>query len=206
MSDQSQGPGWWVASDGKWYAPELHPDAVAAPAPPPPRPAPPTGPSTTGAAYSAPSGSPPPGGAFAGPTPAPTASGRRVWPWLLAVGIIAIIGVVAASIAISGDDTASGGGDTTGSFCRDLDTHHQQLSDAAIGFTVRSDGSRVASGRAPDDQREAAANIAEQLRDEAPASLKDDLNDLADALRGKETMLGAAGTLGSIDGRTAFAC
>ncbi len=26
MSEQSQGPGWWQASDGKWYAPELHPD------------------------------------------------------------------------------------------------------------------------------------------------------------------------------------
>ena len=26
MSDFSQGPGWWEASDGKWYAPELHPD------------------------------------------------------------------------------------------------------------------------------------------------------------------------------------
>jgi len=26
MSDVSQGPGWWIASDGKWYAPELHPD------------------------------------------------------------------------------------------------------------------------------------------------------------------------------------
>src|SRR5580692_1772022 len=26
MSDLSQGPGWWLASDGKWYAPELHPD------------------------------------------------------------------------------------------------------------------------------------------------------------------------------------
>lgn len=32
MSDASQGPGWWVASDGKWYAPELHPNYV----PPPP--------------------------------------------------------------------------------------------------------------------------------------------------------------------------
>jgi len=28
MSDQSQGPGWWQASDGKWYAPELHPGHV----------------------------------------------------------------------------------------------------------------------------------------------------------------------------------
>ncbi len=25
MSDVAQGPGWWVASDGKWYPPELHP-------------------------------------------------------------------------------------------------------------------------------------------------------------------------------------
>ena len=26
MSDTPQGPGWWIASDGRWYAPELHPD------------------------------------------------------------------------------------------------------------------------------------------------------------------------------------
>jgi len=25
MSDFSQGPGWWIASDGKWYPPHLHP-------------------------------------------------------------------------------------------------------------------------------------------------------------------------------------
>ena len=25
MSDVSQGPGWWIASDGQWYPPELHP-------------------------------------------------------------------------------------------------------------------------------------------------------------------------------------
>lgn len=29
MSDASQGPGWWVASDGKWYPPEKHPDHTA---------------------------------------------------------------------------------------------------------------------------------------------------------------------------------
>src|SRR5580704_16392793 len=29
MSDVSQGPGWWLASDGRWYAPELHPDYKA---------------------------------------------------------------------------------------------------------------------------------------------------------------------------------
>ncbi len=26
VSDTSQGPGWWIASDGKWYPPEQHPD------------------------------------------------------------------------------------------------------------------------------------------------------------------------------------
>ena len=25
MSDKSEGPGWWMASDGQWYAPEEHP-------------------------------------------------------------------------------------------------------------------------------------------------------------------------------------
>ena len=30
MSDTSQGPGWWQASDGNWYPPEDHPDARGA--------------------------------------------------------------------------------------------------------------------------------------------------------------------------------
>ena len=25
MSDKPQGPGWWLASDGTWHPPELHP-------------------------------------------------------------------------------------------------------------------------------------------------------------------------------------
>lgn len=32
MSDSAQGPGWWQASDGKWYPPQ---QAAAAPPPPP---------------------------------------------------------------------------------------------------------------------------------------------------------------------------
>ncbi len=31
MSDASQGPGWWIASDGKWYPPELHPSVREVP-------------------------------------------------------------------------------------------------------------------------------------------------------------------------------
>jgi hypothetical protein len=34
MSDQSQGAGWWLASDGKWYPPE----SFSPPPPPPPIP------------------------------------------------------------------------------------------------------------------------------------------------------------------------
>jgi len=35
MSDVSQGPGWWQASDGKWYPPEQAPGAAPAATPPP---------------------------------------------------------------------------------------------------------------------------------------------------------------------------
>ena len=35
MSDTSQGPGWWIASDGRWYPPGLHPSAQPAPVTPP---------------------------------------------------------------------------------------------------------------------------------------------------------------------------
>src|ERR1035437_249577 len=34
MSDESQGPGWWQASDDQWYSPESHPNYR----PPPPIP------------------------------------------------------------------------------------------------------------------------------------------------------------------------
>jgi hypothetical protein len=35
MSETQQGAGWWQASDGKWYAPELHPNYVAPTTQPP---------------------------------------------------------------------------------------------------------------------------------------------------------------------------
>ncbi len=31
MSDGSPGPGWWLASDGRWYPPETHPDVTPPP-------------------------------------------------------------------------------------------------------------------------------------------------------------------------------
>lgn len=36
MSTESQGPGWWLASDGRWYPPEQQPGVVATAAPSPP--------------------------------------------------------------------------------------------------------------------------------------------------------------------------
>jgi hypothetical protein len=38
MSDTSQGPGWWLASDGKWYPPEAAAAAAAPAVTPPPAP------------------------------------------------------------------------------------------------------------------------------------------------------------------------
>jgi uncharacterized RDD family membrane protein YckC len=40
MADVSQGPGWWIASDGRWYPPHMHPSVVQAPPPPQQYPAP----------------------------------------------------------------------------------------------------------------------------------------------------------------------
>ena len=34
MSDESRGPGWWMASDGKWYPPESKPNALPPPSAP----------------------------------------------------------------------------------------------------------------------------------------------------------------------------
>jgi hypothetical protein len=34
VSDVAQGPGWWQASDGRWYPPETHPSARSADRPP----------------------------------------------------------------------------------------------------------------------------------------------------------------------------
>ncbi len=61
MSDTSQGPGWWMASDGRWYPPEANPSRP--PPPPPPMPPPPAGPMMY---------APPEVGTAAGPGPAPS--------------------------------------------------------------------------------------------------------------------------------------
>jgi len=47
MSDNPEGPGWWIASDGKWYPPELHPSVRTDDPAPEPATAPETVPAVT---------------------------------------------------------------------------------------------------------------------------------------------------------------
>ncbi|HEX3459884.1 MAG TPA: DUF4190 domain-containing protein [Acidimicrobiales bacterium] len=67
MSDASQGPGWWQASDGKWYPPDQVPGTGA------PQPTPEPTESVPGpGAPGAPASYPDPGYPPAGPAPAPS--------------------------------------------------------------------------------------------------------------------------------------
>jgi hypothetical protein len=107
MSDAPQGPGWWLASDGKWYPPEL------APQPQPQATAPmgavaPQGPgwwqATDGRWYP-----PQPGGYGPVPTaylqPPKKPVHKRVWFWILIVLAIGISGcsavVLGAGVAVN---------------------------------------------------------------------------------------------------------
>lgn len=72
MSDTSQGSGWWVASDGKWYPPEQAPGAQPAPQPPPPQPGPP-----------------------------PSSGGKGCIYALIAVAVVVFVGIVGVVLAIA---------------------------------------------------------------------------------------------------------
>jgi hypothetical protein len=127
MSDTSQGEGWWQASDGKWYAPEQHPDyqpptqpteptqageptqpvpgAAEGPpteATPPPTQAMPMPP--PGTPPGAPPGPPyPPPGAAGGPPPgAPGAepAGRSNAKWIIGGAIALVIIAIAAFLLL----------------------------------------------------------------------------------------------------------
>jgi hypothetical protein len=75
MSTWSQGPGWWQASDGRWYPPETHPNAL----PPPP-----------------------PGGGPSGP-PSSRPSRRVVWLGVvLPVSVVLILVVVLVVVSLGG--------------------------------------------------------------------------------------------------------
>ena len=116
MSDTSQGPGWWVASDGKWYPPEQAsqpPQQAPQPAPVAPAVAPvpmgadtPQGPgwwqATDGRWY------PPQPGAYpTGPNPYDAQPKKpvykRVWFWIL---IVLAVGISGCSALVFGAGVA----------------------------------------------------------------------------------------------------
>lgn len=79
MSEQSMGPGWWQASDGRWYPPESAPGPAA---PTPSWPPAPVAPSP----WAAPSGYGPPSW---GPPGLPSANGTAILALIL--GIVGVI-------------------------------------------------------------------------------------------------------------------
>ncbi|MEZ5180518.1 MAG: DUF4190 domain-containing protein [Acidimicrobiales bacterium] len=83
MSEQSMGPGWWQASDGRWYPPE---SAPGSPAPGPSWPPAPVEASPWGAptGYGAPYGAP-----AWGPPGLPSANGTAIAS--LVIGIVGVI-------------------------------------------------------------------------------------------------------------------
>lgn len=86
MSDTPQGPGWWIASDGKWYPPQ---PASGSPGQPPP----------PGAA---PQGYTIPGAPVVTPAPPPTNKGlsRGCLISMIVVGLVLILGVGGCIVAV----------------------------------------------------------------------------------------------------------
>ncbi|HEV3280668.1 MAG TPA: hypothetical protein VG032_03600 [Acidimicrobiales bacterium] len=123
MSDTSQGSGWWQASDGKWYAPELHPNyvpeplvtTVATPPPTPPLSVPtlPLAESPTGNAT--PNFLPFTSGGTPNRDPATGHKGtpvyRRWWFWV--VGAVALILVIAVAASAGSKKTTSASNSST---------------------------------------------------------------------------------------------
>ena len=95
MSDQSQGPGWWLASDGRWYPPETPPaTGVAFP--------PPVGPSWTpeaGLAVTTPGSGDPSGGP---PDATPGTTAAIVIGGLLT---LVVVGLLVVGLLTRGNDS-----------------------------------------------------------------------------------------------------
>lgn len=92
MSDTPQGPGWWIASDGKWYPPQDDPGVPAQPPPPsagqqpapgPPGPVVPTAPMVTPA-----------------PPPANKGLSRGCLISIIVVAVVLVLGVGGCFVAV----------------------------------------------------------------------------------------------------------
>lgn len=124
MSDAPQGPGWWQASDGRWYPPQPTPPPAPAPTPPPygavptpppgtplGTPAPPSyGPTTAPpASYGPPTSPPPPPGFAGGPVPPAGKKGNAgLYAVLAVIAFVAIAGTALFFVVSGGDDGGDG--------------------------------------------------------------------------------------------------
>lgn len=100
MSDSSQGEGWWIASDGKWYPPDQVPGPSTPPEPvaaqPPPTAVTPLAPPPTRAPDPPPAGgyaAPPPAPGYAAPPPAKKGGNGCLKAFLIVFAIMAVLGI-----------------------------------------------------------------------------------------------------------------
>ena len=94
MSDTSQGPDWWQASDDLWYPPEDHPNHRPAPFPHPAQKKERAGLTTTGGPEQIEAGK-------NGTEVAP--KGSALWKWALAIGVVVALASVGTVLAVASD-------------------------------------------------------------------------------------------------------
>jgi len=180
MSEQSQGPGWWQASDGKWYPPEQAP-AAPPPSTQPIGATPPAGPPPAG---SPPAGPPPAGppGAPVGPT-GPGGPGAPVVPpknnTAKIVAVIVALALVAGGVAFA---LTRGGGSSGGSVKSFCDTAKKFQNDDNLNKAF-NDPAQVDKALAAFDE----------LVKASPKEIKSDMQTLSDAVRKIGLAIKAAG-------------
>ena len=103
LPSMAPSPGWWAASDGKWYPPEQHPDYRPSPSPSP-SPSPCHRPS---AALPSPSLDP---AEPAQPARPRVVKKKPAWPWAVAAAVVVVIIIV--SVAAWGGKKGTTGGST----------------------------------------------------------------------------------------------
>jgi hypothetical protein len=157
MTDQSQGPGWWLASDGKWYPPDQ------APAVPPPE------------TWAAPPGGPPPSPGMS--------TGRKV---AIAVvgGVIGLVVVLVLVIALVGDE-AEPRFERAGTEIEDDepdDAAAPGAADVPVGYAlIEGDGVSIA---APDDWQALDPEAFGMTPDELEAAFPDAPRELLEQATG----------------------
>jgi hypothetical protein len=110
MSDTPQGPGWWQASDDKWYPPprpEMPGEVTTTAYPASPPTAPLDAPPQTSPYSSTPYAGPVPGATpspYGGMPAAPPGGGQNRTPLFVAIGAVAAILAVVLVIAVTGGD------------------------------------------------------------------------------------------------------